>query len=356
MTFGIDISAALGIQRSGIGNYVFNLVDNLIQIDTRNEYYLFTSKTNTNNPFQLTPNFQLKNKYNLFNNFKNFDSIHGPDFKLPPIRAKKKIITIHDLASFSNRGFMSKDFEELTKKKVIKAVNKADIIITVSNTIKSEIEKEFPATIGRIISVHHGVDKQKSFVDDLTVRTTIVEKYNLPDSFLLFVGNLETRKNLITLLKAFITLKDKFNIKHKLVFVGKSGFGYESIKKFIYENKLNEDVKIIGWVEDDDLYTIYSLAELFVFPSFYEGFGLPIIEAMKCKLPIIISDIPTHREVADDAAKYFSTTNDEELANSIISLLQDETQKNNLIQKGFDRAHYFDWTKTAKQTLKIYES
>jgi len=356
MKFAIDIKAALSIRKSGIGNYVFNLVENLIQIDNKNEYYLIVPNSIFKNPFNLTSNFHFKNRYNLFTRLKILDVVHGPDFKLPLTIAKKKIITIHDLASFSDQNFMSKKFKELTKEKVIRAIKSKSIIITVSNSIKNQLENDFPSTRGRIINIHHGINKNITFVADEKFRSFVKSKYNLPESFLLFVGNLENRKNIITLLKAIKYLRDEFRSSYKLVLVGKGGWGFESINKFIIENNLVENVKIIGWIEDKDLYIIYSLAELFVFPSFYEGFGLPIIEAMKCKLPVILSDIPVHREIAEDAAYFFSTTNVEELAHCILLLINDENQKNILVKKAMERSKYFDWNKTAKETLKIYEN
>ncbi len=356
MVFGIDIKAALGFQRSGIGNYVFNLIENLIMLDSKNEYYLITPGLIPKSPFNLIPNFHLRSRYNLRNKLQQIDALHGPDFKLHSINAKKKIITIHDLASCSDQSFMSDKFKKLTKKKVIKAVKLADTIITVSNTIKNQLEEEFPISKGRIITVYHGVDKNIKYVSDESVRSLVKTKYNLPESFLLFVGNIEIRKNLFTLLKAFKGLKDELKIKHKLVLVGRSGWGFESIKKFITESNLTDSIVIIGWVNDFDLYTIYSLAELFVFPSFYEGFGLPIIEVMKCRLPVILSDIATHREIAEDSANYFKPTDSAELADSIFSLLKDENQKNILVQRGIEHSKFFDWNKTAKEMIKIYEN
>lgn len=356
MIFGIDIKAATGFQRSGIGNYVFNLVENLNAIDNKNQYYLLSPKSSSKNPFHLNSNFSVRNRYNLSNFIKKFDVIHGPDFKIPLANAKKKVVNIHDLASFVNDGFMSSDFAELTKKKVLTSIRKADRILTISNSIKEQLESDFPEARSKITNIYLGVDKNIQKILDIEKRQSISKKYNLPESFILFVGNLETRKNILTLLKAFSKLITEQGFNHKLVLVGKAGFGFELIEKYILEKGLQKKVRLFGWVDDGDLHTIYSLADLFVFPSFYEGFGLPIIEAMKCKLPVILSNISTNHEVAQDAANYFNTSDENDLAEQILKLLNDNTRKLELIKKGYERSLFFDWQKTAAETLSVYEN
>lgn len=354
MYFGIDIKAATGFQRSGIGNYVYNLIENLNEMDNKNNYILFNS--NQNNPFKLNHNFSIRNRYSLLNFVNRFDVVHGPDFKIPFANAKKKVVNIHDLASFINNGFMSKDFAELTKKKVLTSIKKADRILTISNAIKNQLESEYPETKDKITNIYLGVDKNIRNVSNVEKRESARKKYNLPDSFILFVGNLETRKNILTLLKAFSKLIHEQGFNHQLVLVGKPGFGFELINNFIEENNLFDRIKLIGWVDEGDLYTIYSLADLFVFPSFYEGFGLPIIEAMKCKLPVLLSDIPTNHEIAQNAANYFQTSDEDDLARQILKLLNDSQRKDELIEKGYERSLFFNWRKTATETLSVYEN
>ena len=356
MIFGIDIKAATGFQRSGIGNYVFNLVENLNVIDNQNQYYLLNPNENSRNPFHLKKNFRIRNRYSLLNFINRFDVVHGPDFKIPFANAKKKVVNIHDLASFVNDGFMSKDFAELTKKKVLTSIKKADRILTISNAIKDQLESEYPETKGKITNIYLGVDKNIQHISDIEKRESTRKKYNLPESFILFVGNLESRKNILTLLKAFSKLIQESGFNHQLVLVGKPGFGFELIKKYIDENNLFNKIKLIGWVDEGDLYTIYSLAELFVFPTFYEGFGLPIIEAMKCKLPVLLSDIVTNKEIAQDAASYFNTSDENDLAEQILKLVNDNVRKEEMIKKGCERSQKFDWRKTATETLSIYEN
>jgi len=356
MIFGIDIKAATSFQRSGIGNYVFNLVENLNAIDNQNQYYLLNPKGNSKNPFHLNKNFSIRNRYSLLNFINRFDLVHGPDFKIPLANAKIKIVNIHDLASFVNSGFMSNDFAELTKKKVLRSIHKADRILTISNAIKDQLESEFPESKGKITNIYLGVDKNIQNISDIEKRESTRNKYNLPESFILFVGNLETRKNILTLLKAFSKLIQEQGFNHQLVLVGKPGFGFELIKKYIDENSLHKKVILIGWVDEGDLYIIYSLADLFVFPSFYEGFGLPIIEAMKCKLPVLLSDIVTNKEIAQDAANYFNTSDENDLAEQMLKLLNDSLRKEELIKKGYTRSLFFDWQKTATETLSVYEN
>ena len=356
MQIGIDTKEAFRLHRTGVGNYVYNLVKNLMLVDKKNEYYLVTPSAFIKNPFELPSNYSFRYRLSLLNKIKQLKTFHGTASKLKPVKAKTRIITIHDLASHLHYDFMPAAFKELTKKKISYAVSTADTIVTASNTIKNHLEEYYPRTRGRIQVVYHGIDYDSRYVTDQPGISFIRQKYKLPKSYILFVGRLEARKNILTLLKAFKYLKTNFNLDMSLLLVGKKGWGYNHISSLVKQLNLAGSVNELGWIDENDLNAIYSAAELFVFPSWYEGFGLPILEAMSCRLPVILSDIPTHREIANDSALYFRPGDKIELAERIYSLLNDNTIKENLITKGLERTKYFNWQKTAHEMINIYES
>ena len=355
MQIGIDTKEAFRIHRSGIGNYVYNLVKGLMQVDNENEYYLVTPSAFIRNPFDLPSNYSFRYRFSPLNKIKQLNAFHGTAFKLNSVKAKTKVITIHDLASHLYQDFMSSTSKEVTRKKISNAVATADTIVTASNTIKNHIEEYYPRTRGRIKVVYHGIDGDSRYVEDPSKISYVRSKYKLPKTYLLYVGKLEARKNILTLLKAFKYLKTYYNIGESLLLVGKRGWGYNHISDLVKEQGLTKSVKELGWIDEEDLNAIYSAAELFVFPSWYEGFGLPVLEAMSCRLPVILSDIPTHREIANDSALYFKPGDNVELAENIISLLNDKFKRDDMTLRGLQRIKDFNWQKTAQEMIKIYE-
>lgn len=356
MKIGIDIQAALPLHRSGIGTYVFNLIKYLSQTDSKNNYFLIKppgKDTHAIDQFLVNQNFKIRSQINLINFVPALDLFHGPDFKLINVSAKKKAVTIHDLGCFVNNDFMSKEFEELTRKKIIKSIRQADIIITVSDSIKQQVEELFPKTKGRVKFVHHGISEEINFVDNKEKIRSVMKKYDIRKPYILFVGNIENRKNISTLLNAFKKIEDKTD--HQLVLIGRGGHGSEKIQLLFNKLSFGDKAKLIGWADYDDLALLYSAADFFVFPSWYEGFGFPVLEAMKCHTPTIISDIQTHREIAGDASIFFDPKNDDELAEVMIKLIPDESLKQKLGTKGIERAKLFTWENSVQQMINIYE-
>jgi len=354
MKIGIDYSAAVSRQRSGVGNYVFNLVNGIAKIDNINEYLLFVNAKLSFDDVGF--NFKIYRKTGLSRFFQQLDVFHGPDFKLIFTRSRKKVVTIHDLASHFNNDFMSIDFQELTKKKIQNSVRNSDLIITPSNTIKSQLEEFYPETIGKVRTVYHGISDNIKYINDTEQMRKTLDKYKINQPYLLFVGNIENRKNISNLLNAFSELINERKIEHQLVLVGKPGWGFDKINIKAKELNLSNKVCFIGWAGENELSVLYSAADVFVYPSWYEGFGFPILEAMKCKLPVVVSDIPTHREIASDAATFVIPDNPSMIADAIYSLILNRSQRELLISRGLEHVKFFTWEKTARETLNIYSA
>ena len=179
-------------------------------------------------------------------------------------------------------------------------------------------------------------------------------KYSITGSFILFVGNISPRKNILALLQAFNKLK-KRGIKHKLVIAGKKDQRYEQVLKTLNELNLGGEVIFTGYVPEEDLPKLYNAADLFVYPSLYEGFGLPILEAMACGTPVVASNVSSLPEVAGDAGLLVNPQDVDALTNAMYKVLTDDKLKESLIDKGLERAKFFSWEKTARETLEVYK-
>lgn len=354
MIFGIDYQAAVPAERSGIGTYIFNLVYALSRMDEENEYSLLVPSINKSLK-EISRNFRFTGKKNPIRFIKRFDSFHGPDFKLIPVRADKKIVTIHDLASRVDGDFMSEEFRTLTRSKIEKSIDKADVIVTVSKTIKHQLEEYYPSVRGKIRVVYHGIGEEIRQSTEPSLEFDKLKKYKVTTPYILFVGNIETRKNIVTLLKAFQSFLQKEKTSHQLVLVGKPGWGYERIMKHVNDSACRDRIHFVGWTSSDDISVLYSNADLFVYPSWHEGFGFPLLEAMKCGVPVIASDIPTHREIGGDAAIFVPPSDVESFAQKFSLLLSDVQLRTDLVKAGKSRSELFTWKKTAQAMLDIYK-
>jgi glycosyltransferase involved in cell wall biosynthesis len=186
------------------------------------------------------------------------------------------------------------------------------------------------------------------------IREQVCKKYNIEFPFILYTGTLEKRKNIPILIKAFYKLK-KMGISHKLLIVGKKGWKYDDIFKTIKTLNLQKDIMFTGYVPKEDLVKFYNLADLFVYPSLYEGFGLPPLEAMACGCPVITSNTSSLPEVVKDAGIMFNPYCVDELVKIMYEVLIDESLRIELSRKGLERAKLFNWRKTAEETWKVYE-
>ena len=211
------------------------------------------------------------------------------------------------------------------------------------------------ASANRIKVVYLGVDPGFANKPSVAQTDNAKNKYGLPSKFILFVGAIEPRKNLLKLIEALSFIQKKsYNVP--LVIVGKKGMDYQNLVKKIEDNKLQSKVLFLNYLPDGDLKILYRLASCLVFPSLCEGFGLPLIEAMASECPLVISRASAFPEIALDAALYFQPEDAEEMASQIITVLDDEDIRKNLIQRGIQRVQDFSWTKTAENTLSFYRS
>jgi glycosyltransferase involved in cell wall biosynthesis len=379
MTIGIDIRVLARGTRTGVEEYTINLLSHLLPLEPKINYQLFYNayqKAELNYSWLSLNNVKLKdfkipnrlffisaryfNQPKIDKLLKGVDVYFNPHFFVAPLSPGcKKVITFHDLSFerypyfFSWRKRIWQRFLMDTRREA----EEADKIIVVSQSTKADLVNLYGLEPKKIKVIYSGVGEQfKRIKGELKKHALdgIRKKYNLPDKFILYFGTIEPRKNLIGLIKAFELLKSKKSkLGFKLVIAGAKGWLYEDIFKAAQESKYRRDIIFTGFIEETDKPALYNLAQLFVYPSFFEGFGFPPLEAMAGGLPTIVSHASSLPEVVGQAALMIDPYNIDEMAWAMETALTDNNLRKQLIEKGIRQAKKFSWPKCARETLKI---
>ncbi|UXM85418.1 glycosyltransferase family 4 protein [Methanococcus aeolicus] len=362
MKIGI-IANSLNPPRTGVGNVLYNVLKNIPKRKYKNFYLINYEKNNifpeTNkiiikNPFKMAKTFLWYQTLPMKNELKELDIIHNP-YQLPTFFnfKQKYILSVLDIIQILFPKEIKKSVYISQKIMLSKSIQSADKIISISHHTKNDIIKHFKIPKDKIKVIHLAANENYKPLNEKEI-DKIKQKYNLNYPFILYVGTLEPRKNIPTLLKAFYKLK-KRGIIHKLVITGKKGWKYKSIFETIEKLNLQKDVIFTGYVPDEDLPALYNAADLFVYPSIYEGFGLPPLEAMQCGTPVITSNTSSLPEVVGDAGIMVNPYDVDELANKMYEVLTNDGLREELSKKGIERAKLFSWKKCAEEHLKVYE-
>jgi len=367
MKIGIDIRSLQDKQKSGVGEYTFGLLAALFKIDRQNEYYPFSNARNikqvdipeSNGAKVSHKHFQYSNKYLNFK-FKFFnkpkiDKLLGVDldaFIFPNInfyslsQGIKKILVVHDLSYELYPSFYSPKsrlWHKMINAK--KFCREADKIVAVSENTKNDIINVFNIPEEKVITIYPGISDSMRPVTDRAKLAEVKEKYNLPSKFILYLGTIEPRKNIRGLMQAFDILKTKSDLPHKLVIAGAKGYKSEKILKKDYK------IQYIDYVVAEDKPALYTLADLFVYPSFYEGFGFPPLEALSCGTPVVASHAGSLGEVLGKAALLVNPHNASEIADGMINILQDEATKKIFIEQAHGVLEKYSWEQNARRWL-----
>lgn len=285
------------------------------------------------------------------------DITHFFNFIIPPKIKGKVVNTIHDLTFKFYPETMDERNLRRIQQDIDYSIERSDIITTVSECSKGDIVKELSVSEENVKVIYPGVDsKRYSRVYSREEKEQVKKKYNLPDCYVLYMGTLEPRKNILGLVEAFGRLKKEEGLEDiKLVLAGKKGWLYEGIFKKIKELNLEDEVIFTDYVDEVDKALIYQLAECFVFPSLYEGFGIPILEAMAASIPVVTSNVSSLPEVAGDAALLTSPNDTIKMAECIFNILTDETLSQSLINKGLGQVKKYTWDESVEKLYNLYK-
>lgn len=366
MTIGIEAERANNPIKTGVEHYAKQLILQLAQIDSQNQYILYLRTKPEDWFLKLPSNFKIKILgYGIFEfpylwtqirlSFEMLffppDVLFVPAASLPLIHPKKSFITVHDVAwkiypeTFKILKLWYLEFTTWF------ACKYAHGLIAVSEATKIDLQKFYKVKADKIFVVYHGYEVHESSSSYQFENHKIKE--TLPEKYVVFLGTIQPRKNIIGLIDAFIALKkEQPELPHKLVIAGRIGWKpEETLEKFN-----NPDIFYIGHVTDNDRFSILKQASLYVLPSFYEGFGMPILEAFSVGTPVVTANISSMPEVAQDAAVYFNPKNITEIKKAMASVLNDKSLAQTLTDNGYRRLAFFSWHKCAIETLKVLTS
>lgn len=383
MRIGIDCRTILNPEKgeaAGLGHYTYQLVRHLLKIDKKNQYVLFFDRSVKE---KKTRRFKKRNtiiKYFPFSQYSMFlpivysqflvtasiareklDVFHSPVCYLPKAYKNPTVITLHDLAVIKKPEWFTKGEQADAKTIIPRCLEQTKEIIAVSESTKADVKKIFKIKEDKIEIIPHGIDERffrKRKPKDIS---RIKKKLGISGDYILYLGMLEPRKNILGIIKAFEQLKKqkrgkqyRFK-KYQLVLAGQTGEKMKSALNKIKQSKFKKDIITPGYIEPNDIGPLYAGAKIFVFPSLYEGFGLPILEAMAKGVPVITGNGSSMPEVAGGAALLVDPKKTTEIFSAMLKILTNKKLAVELSKKGRKRARQFSWTKTAKQTLAVYK-
>jgi glycosyltransferase involved in cell wall biosynthesis len=383
LKIGIDISTLLNHGPDiGAGRYILNLIRNLLKVDKKNSYILtgrYIRNDCTDNYIKIVDN--LKKELNdgrielkIFNvSRKNLniwdrvkfpplelagfkaDILHCPDFLIPPALNRNIILTIHDLAFIRHPDFNFEWFIKKYTREVRQNIRKAKMVIADSLSTKNDIIKFFNTDPEKVEVIYLAADRIFRKLSENEIDTGILRKYKINKKYILSVGTIEPRKNFDALIRAFNRIKqESAGAGYKLVITGRTGWKSEATYAERESSPFKEDILFTGRVPDEDLVQLYNQAELFVYPSLFEGFGLPPLEAMSCGIPVIALDTSSLKEVIGDGGILVEAGNEQALENEILNVIKNNTLKEMLKEKSLIQAGKFSWEDTAQKTIELY--
>jgi glycosyltransferase involved in cell wall biosynthesis len=377
MNIAIDIRCLMSPNYSGVAQYTYNLLNQLFTLDKENHYKLFynsSQNVTANLPKFDFPNVEfygfkypnkLLNAAFLFLNYPEIEQmVKGSDLFFIPnpnfcalSGQNTKVITVHDLSFELYPQFFS--LKQRLWHKAIRArqlITGSQKIITVSNSTKNDLIKLYGIEPDKIKVIYSGINHDLYRVLDKSdfKFKQISEKYNLPENFIFYLGTIEPRKNIEGIIEAFDLAKTKNPelANTHLVIAGDNGWKFKNVFTTAAKSPYADQIHFIGYVPENHKTYLYNLAKLFIFPSFYEGFGLPVLEAQACGTPVITSLNSSFPEIVADSAILINPDNLTEISRAIIQILTIPELKQSLIQKGLINSQRFSWQKSAQETLE----
>jgi glycosyltransferase involved in cell wall biosynthesis len=356
---------------AGTEVYLRNLLHALPILGNDHEFYLFTNKEN-HDTFSFTASNFKKVLIPIQANIKplrvlaeqvvlpgqarrlNLSVLHGPGYTSPALHPCPCVVTIHDMQYRYYPEIYPKGQYLFFKTFIPLSAKTSTSIITDANSTKLDLQKFLGIKPEKVNVIHLAPDSRYYQKPSLSQIQAIRARYKLPDEYILTVSSFRPQKNTLRLLEAYRQIKQR-GLKHKLVLVGRKLDPYSKAQELIDRLELNQDVIMTDYVPDDDLPAIYAGAGVFAFPSFFEGFGIPVLEAMACGIPVVLSNVASMPEAGGKAGYYIDPYNVDEIAEGLYKLLTEPELHQTLSAKGYAHARNFSWERVARQTLQVYE-
>ena len=371
MKIAIDVRTVTPV-RSGVGNYVLHLLRGLYSVAPEEDFFLVGQPANlkvigenassdllhqTGISHESHPVGDLWEHFYLPKVLKEnrVDVMHGPATLVPLLPAGyATVVTIHDLVAFLFPETIPRKYALYMRWLITRVVKRADRIISVSENTKQDLIQVLGVRPNKITVVHEAAQPGFSPVEDRDLLDKVARRYGIDGPFVYHVGNIEPRKNLVRLIRAFLLMRSRTKRKVKLVITGQKGWLTGRLFKALDGKDLHEDVVFTGYVPHQDLPLLMNAAEAFVFPSLYEGFGLPALEAMRCGTPVVTSNISSLPEIVGKAAVLVDPYDEKSIAAGLQSVVEDQDLRRELSHKGLAQAELFSWEKAAEETLDVY--
>lgn len=367
MRIGID-GIPLASLRTGVGHYTFELARALSLAAPAYRFELLsplplldsvTEEITESNlrPVRLRLNALLRPwwaiRLPLYIRQTGLDVFHGTNFDVPLWNSCATVVTIHDLSLFLHRETHEKRLVRRARRRMPLMARTASMIITPSESVKGEVCDHFRISPEKVVAIPEAARPRFRPVG-AGEAATVMKQFGLEEGFILFVGTIEPRKNLMTLLRAFEEVLRSTGLRPQLVIAGKKGWLMDELFSYVKGMDAGERVRFLGYVSEDALSALYSCCGVSVYPSLYEGFGLPTLEAMACGAPVITTRTPALMETVGDAARLVDPHDVQALARTMTELLSDERARRELSTQGLRRAARFSWEKTARLTMEVY--
>ena len=352
----------------GIGTYVRNLLRHLARIDRTTEYVLLCQPADANLPRELGDNFRAVSErasgYSLREQVtvpldlkrEGIDLFHAPHYVLPALVPCKAVVTIHDCIHLRFPQYLPNQLAyAYARSSLWIATHRANRILTVSEASKRDILHYFGVSESKIDVIYNALDDRLSETPTDDEMRQVKERYQLNDPFVLYAGNIKPHKNLERLIEAFQMIRRGGLDQVKLLIIGDEISKYATLRRAVHRHKLHKHVRFFGFVSDKTLACLYRLAGVFVFPSLYEGFGLPPLEAMASGTPVITSNVSSLPEVVGDAALLIDPTDPAAIADAMRRVLTDPTLVAGMRERGLARVGQFSWDRSVRRVRAIYD-
>jgi glycosyltransferase involved in cell wall biosynthesis len=352
----------------GIGTYVRNLLKQLARQDHRNEYVLLSRPSDCGLAAELGENFRAvpepSRPYSIREQLavpldlrrEGIDLFHAPHYVLPPLAPARSVVTIHDCIHLMFPQYLPNRFAWwYARTSLWAATHRAHRVLTVSETSKRDILRFFDIPPAKIDVIYNGIDELFWTTPNEEEVVRVRERYQLTDPFALYAGNIRPHKNLERVIDAFYRVRRDGLGDIKLLIIGDEISKYATLRRAVHRYKLHKHVRFLGFVPDQTLAVLYRLAAVFVFPSLYEGFGLPPLEAMASGTPVVTSNVSSLPEVSGGAALLVDPYDVDAIASGIRMVLTDGCLRDELRQRGLARAREFSWERSVARIRAIYE-